>query len=165
MKYAAIGKYRGIYSIAFMCDFFEVLHSEYYAHLQRSDRSDQDGQLACAIRQCQEETDGNCGYRRVDMWLDRQSSHVNHKAILRVMNKYSLLSQIRRRRKYRQMGSEIHEYTNLLNRDFTAERPNAKWMTDISYIHTGHGVLYLSDIRDLYKNSIVTNKTGIEQSV
>ena len=51
------------------------------------------------------------------------------------------------------------------NRDFHAERPNQTWVTDISYIKTGQGVLYLSVIRDLYDNSIVAYKTGTEQNV
>ena len=45
------------------------------------------------------------------------------------------------------------------------DRPNAKWVTDISYIHTRQGVLYLSMIRDLYDNSIIAYKTGTEQAV
>ena len=52
-----------------------------------------------------------------------------------------------------------------MNRDFHASKPNSKWVTDISYIHTRQGVLYLSIIRDLYDNSIVACKTGTEQTV
>ena len=63
------------------------------------------------------------------------------------------------------MGQQLHKYQNLLNRDFCADRPNSKWVTDISYIHTGQGVLYLSMIRDLYDNSIVAYKTGTQQTV
>ena len=81
------------------------------------------------------------------------------------MNKYGLLSEIRRRRKYKYMGQQLHKYENLLNREFHADRPNQKWVTDISYIHTAQGVLYLSMIRDLYDNSIVAYKTGTEQTV
>ena len=81
------------------------------------------------------------------------------------MNKYGLLSEIRRRKKYKYMGQQVHKYENLLNRNFFADRPNAKWVTDISYIHTEQGVLYLSMIRDLYDNSIVAHKTGTEQTV
>ena len=54
---------------------------------------------------------------------------------------------------------------HLLNRGFHADGPNRKWVTDISYIHTKQGVLYLSMIRDLYDNSIVAYKTGTEQTV
>ena len=57
-------------------------------------------------------------------------------------------------------------YPNLLNRDFHADRPNQKWVTDISYIKTQQGTLYLSVIRDLYDNSIVAYKTyGITPSM
>ena len=52
-----------------------------------------------------------------------------------------------------------------MNREFTAERPNQKWVTDISYIKTAQGFLYLSIIRDLYDNSIVAYKMDKEQSV
>jgi len=63
------------------------------------------------------------------------------------------------------MGQQLHRYENLLNRQFQADRPNHKWVTDISYIHTKQGILYLSMIRDLYDNSIVAYKTGTEQTV
>ena len=106
----------------------------------------------------------NLRYRRVHIWLERNDVHHNPKTILRVMQKYNLLSVVRRK-KYRNYGTSLHKYPNLLNRDFMAERPNQKWVTDISYIHTKQGVLYLSVIRDLYDNSIVAYKTGTEQNI
>ena len=80
------------------------------------------------------------------------------------MNKYSLLSVIRRKR-YVKYGEALHRYPNLLNRNFIADQPNQKWVTDISYIRTDQGFLYLSVIRDLYDNSIVDYKTGTEQTI
>ena len=76
-----------------------------------------------------------------------------------------LLAEIRRHRKWQQMGQQLHKYQNLLNRDFHAEAPNRKWVTDISYIQTKQGTLYLSMIRDLYDNSIVAYKTAAQQTV
>ena len=67
--------------------------------------------------------------------------------------------------KLQQMGQQLHKYQNLLNRDFHAEAPNRKWVTDISYIQTKQGTLYLSMIRDLYDNSIVAYKTATQQTV
>ena len=81
------------------------------------------------------------------------------------MKKYGLLSEIRRRRRWQQIGQQLHRYQNLLNRNFQAEAPNRKWVTDISYIQTKQGVLYLSMIRDLYDNSIVAYKTAAQQTV
>ena len=88
----------------------------------------------------------------------------NPKTVLRVMQKYGLLSVIRRK-KFRNYGQSLYKYPNLWNRDFSAERPNQKWVTDISYIKTSQGFLYLSIIRDLYDNSIVTYKTGTGQNI
>ena len=99
------------------------------------------------------------------LWLKKQGIYYNPKTVLRVMRKYGLLAQIRRRRKWKQMGDQLHRYKNLLNRQFQANKPNSKWVTDISYIHTGEGILYLSMIRDLYDNSIIAYKTGTEQTV
>lgn len=149
-----------------MCQFFNVSRSGYYDFVHRMDKPERDAALAELIAECQNQCGKTYGYRRVKIWLERTKKLMhNPKTILRIMNKYGLLSEIRRRKKYKYMGQQIHKYENLLNRDFVANKPNQKWVTDISYIHTGQGVLYLSMIRDLYDNSIVAHKTGTEQTV
>ena len=164
IKFAAIERYQDKYPVTTMCSFFQVSRSGYYAYLGRKE-SATDASLVQLIRQCREETDRTYGYRRVGLWLDRRGNHVNHKRIYRIMQKYGLFSEVRRKRKYQQMSDQLHRYPNLLNRNFTANRPNEKWVTDISYIGTKQGVLYLSVIRDLFDNSIVAYKTGTEESV
>ena len=84
---------------------------------------------------------------------------------IRAKQEVCLLSEIRRRKKWRRMGEDKHKYDNWLNREFNAEHPNQKWVTDISYIPTREGVLYLSMIRDLYDRSIVAYKTSDSQTV
>ena len=59
----------------------------------------------------------------------------------------------------------LHKYPNLLNREFNADRPNQKWVTDISYIPTTQGNCYLSIIRDLYDNSIVSYRLSRKMTV
>ena len=159
-----IYRHREKYSISEMCRFFEVSRSGYYGYVKRMDIPARDLPLAEKIRECQCECGKTYGYRRVHTWLERKGIYHNPKTILRVMQKYNLLSVVRRK-KYRNYGEYLHKYPNLLNRDFSAERPNQKWVTDISYIHTKQGVLYLSIIRDLYDNSIIAYKTGTEQNV
>lgn len=165
IKYMAIARHAGDHPIKLMCEFFGVSRSGYYAFINRQDRLSHEKHLVCLIQKCQEESHGTYGYRRVGIWLERHGIQKNHKAVLRIMNKYGLLAQIRRRRKYRQMSAQAHRYQNLLNRNFTATRPNQKWVTDISYIQTPQGTLYLSMIRDLFDNSIIAYQTGTEQSV
>ena len=153
------------YPISVMCQFFEVSRSGFYGYVKRLGQPEFDADMAELIRQCQQESRKTYGYRRVWQWLKARNIQRNPKTILRIMRKYELLSEIRRRRKWRQMGQQLHKYENLLNRQFHADEPNRKWVTDISYIHTGEGVLYLSMIRDLYDNSIVAYKTGTQQTV
>ena len=166
VKYAVIYRHREKYSITAMCKFFGVSRSGYYSFVNRLSRPEKDAALAERIRQQQERCFPIYGYRRMWQWL-KSSEGVCHnpKTILRVMKKYGLLAEIRRRRRWRQMGQQLHKYENLLGRQFHAETPNSKWVTDISYIQTKQGVLYLSMIRDLYDNSIVAYKTGTQQTV
>ena len=164
VKYLVIYRHKDKYGISEMCRFFKVSRSGYYGFVSRMDIPAFDLPLAEKIKECQEECGRTYGYRRVHIWLERQVIHRNPKTILRVMQKYGLLSVIRRK-KYRNYGDYLHRYPNLLNRNFKAERPNQKWATDISYIHTKQGVLYLSIIRDLYDNSIVAYKTGTNQNI
>ena len=159
-----IYRYKDKYSISEMCRFFEVSRSGYYDHVKRMDIPAKDLSLAEKIRECQNRCGKTYGYRRVHIWLERNGIHRNPKTILRVMQKYNLLSVIRRRRYYK-YTEHIHKYKNLWKQNFKADRPNQKWSTDISYIHTKQGVLYLSIIRDLYDNSIVAYKTGTQQTI
>jgi len=165
VKYAVIHRHRNEYPVSVMCKFFEVSRSGYYDFVKRIDKPEQDTELGNEIRICQRSTDNTYGYRRVWLWLEHRKIHRNPKTVLRVMKKYGLLSEIRRRRKWVNLGQQLHRYDNLLKRQFHADRPNTKWVTDISYIHTKEGVLYLSMIRDLYDNSIVAYKTATRQTV
>ena len=166
VKYQIIYMNRNRYPVSVMCQFFCVSRSGYYDYVKRLDQPAHDAVLAEIIRKQQKKCDKTYGYRRMWKWLrNTKKIYRNPKTILRIMKKYELLSEIRRRRKWRQMGQQLHKYENLLNREFQANRPNHKWVTDISYIHTGQGILYLSMIRDLFDNSIVAYKTGTSQSV
>ena len=164
VKYRVIYRHREKYTISEMCRFFEVSRSGYYDFVKRMDVPAKDLPLAEKIRECQEQCGKTYGYRRVHLWLKREEIYCNPKTVLRVMQKYNLLSVVRRK-KYHYYSQALHKYPNLLNRDFKAERPNQKWVTDISYIHTHQGVLYLSVIRDLFDNSIVAYKTSTTQNV
>ncbi len=164
VKYQVVYRHREKYSISEMCRFFKVSRSGYYDFVRRLGRKPKDEDLAGLIGQCQESCKRTYGYRRVAIWLKRNGVHHNPKTVLRVMQKYGLLSVIRRR-KYQTYSSVLHRYPNTLNRDFHADRPNQKWVTDISYIKTGQGFLYLSVIRDLYDLSIVSYRTSPKQTV
>jgi hypothetical protein len=103
-KYAVIHRHREEYPISVMCKFFGVSRSGYYDFIKRLGRPEKDADLAKEIQTCQDAADKTYGYRRVWLWLNRKDIHRNPKTILRVMKKYGLLSEIRRRRKWVNLG-------------------------------------------------------------
>lgn len=165
LKYHVIYLHRVDYPISAMCKFFGVSRSGYYSFVKGLGQPESDAGLGQLLQEQQSHVHRTYGYRRMWLWVESQGIHHNPKTVLRVMKKYNLLADIRRRRKWIQMGQQVHKYENLLNRDFHADKPNTKWVTDISYIHTSQGILYLSMIRDLYDNSIIAYKTGASQTV
>ena len=165
LKYRLIEQCVGKYSIEEMCRFYGVSRSGYYRYQKHKDIPAKDAYLAIFIAECQNSRGKIHGYRYIQLWLEKTKGiYRNPKTVLRIMRKYGLLSEVRRKR-WQHCGQSIHRYANILNRSFEAEQPNKKWVTDISYIPTAQGFLYLSVIRDLFDNSIVAYKTGRQQTV
>ena len=131
VKYKVIYRHREKYSISEMCRFFGVSRSGYYGYVKRMEIPAKDFPLAEKIRECQAACKRTYGYRRVQIWLERQGIHHNPKTILRVMNKYSLLSVIRRRR-YVKYGEALHRYATLIHSKFTADPPYQQRLTTTS---------------------------------
>ena len=165
LKYRLIEQCKGKYPIQVMCQFYGVSRSGYYRYQQHMDIPAKDAPLASMIAECQSVRGKIHGYRYIQLWLEKTKGiYRNPKTVLRIMRKYGLLSEVRRKR-WQGCGQSMHRYANILNRNFKAERTNEKWVTDISYIPTAQGFLYLSVIRDLFDNSIIAYKTSRQQTV
>ena len=100
VKYAVIYRHRKEYSVSVMCRFFGVSRSGYYGFVHRLDAPQKDAELAEQIRVQQECCFRTYGYRRMWLVLEKRGIHHNPKTILRVMKKYDLLAEIRRRMKW-----------------------------------------------------------------
>ena len=95
------------------------------------------------------------GYRRVAAALRRDGFAVNHKRVYRIMRERSMQSIIRKKRRYfGRSGSVV--FPDLLKRDFKSVVPGKKLATDVTYLPTTSGFIYLSAIQDLYNNEIVS---------
>ena len=141
-----------------MCEFFGVSRAAYYAWVKKMDQEDPDRVRMALVQEAYVASHQIYGYRRVTLWLKQKHAlAINHKAVLRLMNRLNIRSRARKRKMYRQLEEigTYHRYPNLLNRNFTAERPNQKWVTDITYVMTQEGWAYLSVIKDLYDGFIV----------
>lgn len=159
LKYKVIYKHRESYPISTMCQFFRVSRSGYYDYVKRLGHPERDEALAKLIMERRNQKYGkSLGCRRMQRWLEKvKGLRFNYKTVWRVMRKYGLLSECRRKRFYR--PSEIlHVYPNLLDRQFHSPAPDMKWVTDITYIQTPQGTLYLSAIIDLFDRRIAAYK-------
>lgn len=161
LKYRVIERFRGIYPIEAMCEVFEVSRSGYYAWRKAQKKMPKDQWLIDLIVQCQQQCKQTYGIRCVRRWIQRQKGKtVNLKALLRVMRKTNLLAQIRRRRTYTQLKQRVYKYPNLLQRAFEQCQPNRFWVTDITYIPTPQGMLYLCTVLDLCGRMVLVYRIG-----
>ena len=122
------------------------------------DRPDPDQERMNLVLEAYEKSRKTYGYRRIQIWIEREHGvKINQKAVLRLMRKLNIRSVARKRNPYRliqnQYGS-IPTYPNRLRQDFSAEGPNEKWGTDITYIPTQQGFVYLAVIKDFFDGTI-----------
>lgn len=156
------------YPIQAMCVFFRVSRAGYYAWMHRLDRVDVDEERMQVIEQAYQRSHRTYGYRRIALWIRRERGlRMNAKAVLRLMQKMGLRSIARQRRVYRRLADSPydHRYPNVLNRDFKAAQPNQKWVTDVTWIPTRQGTVYLSVIKDLYDGFIVAHVASTQNSI
>ena len=144
-----------------MCKVFQVSRSGYYAWRKRQRTTPKDQWLVDLIIECQLKCKQTYGCRRVKRWLKRyKGKNVNLKAILRIMRKLDMLSQIRRRKPYTHYKQGTFKYNNLLNRQFQQEQPNKFWVTDITYIPIPGRMLYMCAVLDLCGRTVLAWRIG-----
>ena len=102
------------------------------------------------------ENRGRYGYRRITTELHKRNFLLNHKTVQRLMKELGLVCRVRMK-KYRSYKGEVGKIApNLLNRDFHAEKPNQKWVTDVTEFSLFGEKLYLSPILDLCSSDLVS---------
>ena len=146
-----------------------VSRSAYYAWVKRMDRPDPDQDRMQLVVEAYERSRKTYGYRRIQIWIEREYGlKINHKAVLRLMKKLNIRSIARKRNPYRLINNRygaIHTYPNLLHQNFKSNRPNEKWGTDITYIHTRQGFVYLAVIKDFFDGTILGHALSRNNSI
>jgi transposase InsO family protein len=151
-----------------MCSFFGISRAAYYAWRHRLDWPERDKERMKLIIEAYEASRRTYGYRRIELWLrQKRGLVINHKSVLRLMNRLGIHSLVRRRKLFLKMGQLpiYHRYENVLNRNFQAHRPNQKWVTDVTYVATQQGWVYLSTIKDLFDGYIIAYLLSPSNSV
>ena len=134
----------------------QLPRATFYYHLKRMDRTDKYEAAKAEITAIYHENKGRYGYRRITTELHNRKYSLNHKTVQRLMKELGLVCHVRMK-KYRSYKGEIGKIApNLLNRDFHAEKPNQKWVTDVTEFSLFGEKLYLSPILDLCSSDLVS---------
>lgn len=159
MKYAFMAAYENEFSVKAMCHVLGVQRSGYYTWKQRppSRREQANQELLERIREAFELSRHTYGSLRIQhYWLHQGHTYSRHR-IGRLMKKAQLIplkiAKWHPRTTQQRLGARTAP--NLLNQDFSATRPNQKWVGDVTYIETAEGWLYLAIILDLYSRKVV----------
>ena len=144
------------FSLTILLDIAQLPRATFYYHLKRMKRVDKYESAKREITAIYHENKGRYGYRRITEVLHSRGFAVNHKTVQRLMKELGLICRVRMK-KYRSYKGEVGKVApNLLNRDFHADRPNQKWVTDVTEFNLFGEKLYLSPFLDLYSNDLVS---------
>ena len=153
-----MSRYKDLFSIDRMAKVLGVSRGGFYKYLKRplSARAQEDVRLGCMIKRVNSENRQVYGYRRLRSALMDEGEAISKSRVIRLMKKYNIV--VRYKKPFRTTTQSDHENPispNILSRDFSASRPNEKWVSDISYIPTQAGFLYLAVIIDLFSRMVV----------
>jgi putative transposase len=156
MKFAFISAEKA-FPVATMCRLFSVTRQGYYAYAKRQAATGRaEVELQSHVKQAYAEGRGAYGSPRVVEALRRKGVPVSKRRVERTMRALGLQGRKRRRSRITTKANPAHPVAaNLLDRDFKAERPNQRWVTDISYVWTDEGWCYLAVILDLFSRAVV----------
>jgi transposase InsO family protein len=134
--------------------------STYYYQVKAAQVADRHAALKTSIGMTYARHQGRYGYRRITAALCQAGQHVNHKTVQKLMQVLGLRSVVRPKKYRSYRGQEGRVAPNLLARQFDADRPNQKWVTDVTEFNVHGQKLYLSPVMDLYNGEIVAYQTG-----
>ncbi len=157
MKYAFIHANRDRYAVRKLCRMLEVAASGFYAwiHKPLSDRAIEDERLLVLIRESYQASGGIYGSPRVFLDLREAGERISRKRVARIMKQHRIWA-IRGYRKPRNLLAVPSIIApNRLQRQFTVDQPDYAWVTDITYIRTWEGWLYLAAVMDLHSRKII----------
>jgi len=130
--------------------------STFYYYLKKTKKPDKYAEIKVRIKEIYHKHKGRYGYRRITLELRNSGIKINHKTVQSLMRALGLKSMVRVR-KYKSYRGEVGEIApNILNRNFRADKPNVKWVTDMTEFSLFGVKLYLSPILDLYNGEIIS---------
>jgi putative transposase len=156
VRYVFVFRYRYEYPVRLTCQVLEVSHSGYYGFLGRRGDGIRQAELIARIREAHRRSRGTYGSRRIMYQLRHGGLEIGRYRVRHLMRLAGIT--VRKRRRYRVTTQSKHRYPvspNLVGGCFQTERPNLVWVSDITYVRTIEGWLYLAVVMDLYSRKVV----------
>ena len=148
-KAVIIDALKNKYSLPKLCRKLCISRSSYYYQEKAIHAEDKYRDIRIKICELFRSNYGAFGYRKIYVLLKREGITLSEKVVRRIMREEGLIVKVHRRRKYNSYKGEISPAVeNLINRDFHADKPNQKWLTDITEFSIEAGKVYLSPIID-----------------
>ncbi|MBR1598934.1 MAG: IS3 family transposase [Lachnospiraceae bacterium] len=152
---------RNKYKLNELLPALQLSKSSYYYQVQCIKREDKYKELRNHIKTLFVSNKERYGYRRIHCLLKRDGITVSEKIVRKIMKDEQLIVKTAKKRKYNSYKGEISpEVENIINRDFSAHKPNEKWLTDITEFHIPAGKIYLSPIIDCFDGMAVSWTIG-----
>lgn len=169
MRFVFVRDHRETFRVVSMCRMLDVSRSGFYAWLGRDEapRDREDNRLVPLIRAIYDDHRFVYGAPRIHKALQRSGETCSRKRVARIMRRMGIRSKATRRFRIRTTNSK-HDHPiapDLLQRNFSATAPNRAWVSDITYIGTEEGWLYLAVIMDLFSRRIVGWSMGSTMEV
>ena len=151
-----IQELRREHDLIILLEIAQLPKATFYYHRKNQYKQDKYAQAKAEITAIFHENKGRYGYRRVTDELRNRGFSLNHKTVQRLMKELGLICRVRMKKYRSYKGEQGKVANNELDREFRAERPNQKWVTDVTEFRLFGQKLYLSPILDLYSGDIVT---------
>jgi putative transposase len=152
----AIKELRLEHELSILLKVAKMARSTYYYHIKELSKDDKDDYIFSRIKHVFDSSKGTYGYRRITMALKNEGMIINHKKVFRLMKLYGIKCEVRVKR-YRSYKGNVGKIApNVLQRDFRADMPNKKWVTDLTEFSLFGEKLYLSPVLDLFNGEIIS---------
>ena len=151
-----IQELRREHDLAILLEIAQLPKATYYYHRKKQESVDKYAQAKTEIQSIFHENKGRYGYRRISDELRNRGFRLNHKTVQRLMKELGLVCRVRMKKYRSYKGEQGTTADNVLDREFRAEKPNQKWVTDVTEFRLFGQKLYLSPILDLCSGDIVT---------
>ncbi|MET4588572.1 IS3 family transposase [Arthrobacter sp. 754] len=166
MKVQALIALKADFPLPVLLQAAGLARSTFFYHQARLQAPDPQEAIKAAVTEIFKKNHGRYGHRRIHIEMVKYGWTVAKKTVLKLMRSLGLVCKVRRRKRYNSyQGGQGRIAPNVLNREFEADAPNRKWVTDVTEFSVGDRKLYLSPVMDLFDRQVISYSIGMSPNL